>query len=384
MTRAEVATGVTWEAVRELAGFRAARGCALSFYVDLDPSVAPTQVDAHTHLRALVDEARKRAYMRREQLTHEQQASVREGLAQMQLWFDAEFRREGVRGLALFAAARDGLWRPLMLPVSVPDAVRIGAELYVAPLVTLADGENVLVAVVGRERGDVYELRDGHLEPVASRFEEQPRRHDQGGWSQANYQRHVDSLAERHLRGVVDDLERVIRGRRNARLVVACAEETRADLLGLLPSAVRAALAGWTRAEAHASGDELLASVEPVLERDRAEREAELVARWRDALGRSGRASAGWAPTLEAASDARVDVLLYSSGSREDVGRCPSCGRLQLAGGQCEVDGTDLERCDDGLDAVVHRTVAFGGRAQEINTRRDIEQAGGLGALLRF
>src|SRR5262249_5753107 len=153
-------------------------------------------------------------------------------------------------------------------------------ELYVAPLVPLAgDGNVALVAVAGRERGDVYELRDGRLEVVSSRFEEQPRRHGQGGWSQANYQRHIDNLAERHLRAFVEDLDRELRRRRNAPLVIACAEETRPELLGMLSGEARAALVGWTRAEAHAAGAGLLSSAQPVLERHRAEREADLVKR---------------------------------------------------------------------------------------------------------
>jgi peptide chain release factor subunit 1 len=351
----------------------------------LDPRVSPTAADVSTRLRALVDEAHKRAEANRERRTHEQQASLREGLGRIQQWFESDFNRDGVRGLAVFAAPRDGLWRPLPLPVPVADGVKFGSELYVAPLVPLAgDGNAALVAFVGRERGDLYELRDGRLELVASRFEEQPRRHDQGGWSQANYQRHIDNLADRHLRSFVEELEREVRRRRDAPLVVACSEETRPELLGLLSTEARAALAGWARAEAHAAGPELLADVTPVLERHRAEREQELVTRWHDARGESGRASAGWEPTVAAVSDSRVDALLYSPRAGRDVWQCPSCGRLELHGGECPVDATELERCEDGLDAVIHRALAFGGRVHEVATRPDLDPVGGLGALLRY
>jgi hypothetical protein len=175
-----------------------------------------------------------------------------------------------------------------------------------------------------------------------------------------------------------------LRRRRDTKLVVACSEETRPELLGLLSAEARAALAGWTRAEAHAAGAGLLASVKPVLERHRDEREADLVTRWHDALGQSGRASAGWPPTVEAVSDGRVELLLSAPGTNEAVWRCPTCGRLQSEGGACPLDGSELERCEDGLDAVVHQTLARGGRAYEVSTRRDLEPVGGLGALLRF
>jgi len=378
-------TSVSWETLRELAAFRARAGCAVSFYLDLDPRVTPTAADAQTRTRALVDEAHKRAEATRERRSHAQQLSVRQGLDRIQRYFEDEFDREGVRGVAVFAATKDDLWRPLPLPGPVRDAVKFGSELYVTPLVPLAaDGSAALVAVVGRERGDLYELRDGRLDPLSSRFEQQPRRHDQGGWSQARMQRHVDELAEKHLRSVAEDLERELRRRRNAPLVLACSEEARSEFVGLLSAEARGALAGWTPVEAHADGAELLASVKPVLERRSAEGEEKLVTRWHDAMGQSGRACAGWESTLEAASDGRIDTLLYAPNANEVVHRCPACGRLQLEDGLCPLDGTELERSDEGLDLLVHQTLQRGGTACPIATRQDLEPAGGVGALLRF
>lgn len=378
-------TTVTWEVLRELAGFRAARGCAVSFYLDLDPRATPTAAELDTRTRALIDEAHKGAEAVRDRRTHEQQGSVRAGLERVQRYFDSEFSREGVRGVAVFVATADDLFRPVLLPVPVRDCVRVGEELYLTPLVPLADGtDGALVAFVGRERGDLYELRDGRLEPIASRFEEQPRRHDQGGWSQSRYQRHIDELADRHLRGVAEELERELRARRHAQLVLAGAEETRSEFLGLLSPDARGAIAGWTHAEAHAGASELLAVAKPVLAKKKAEQEAELLTRWHDALGQSSRASAGWAPTFEAASDSRVDLLLYQPNADSPVWRCPSCCRLQLEDGACPVDGAEPEHSQEGLDLLLHTVLGRGGTAHCVTTRPDLGPVGGVGALLRF
>jgi peptide subunit release factor 1 (eRF1) len=196
-------TSVSWETLRELAGFRARTGVAVSCYVDLDPHDAPTPGDVRTRMHALIDEAGKRAEAVRRPWTHAQLMSLRGDLERIEDYFDTEFARDGVRGVAVFAAAGDDFWRPLPLSGAVPDTVKVDIELCVAPLVPLAaEGPSTLVAVVGRERGDLFELRAGRLEPVTSRFDEQPRRHDQGGRSQANYRRHADDLASRHLRNV--------------------------------------------------------------------------------------------------------------------------------------------------------------------------------------
>ena len=376
---------VNWETLRRLAAFRAANGCSVSFYLDLDPHVSPTAADAQTRTRALLDAAERRAEAARDRRSHEEQTSIREGLERIRRYFDGEFVREGVRGLAVFVAAHDDLWQPLPLAGPVPDAARIGVELYLTPLVPLVgEGNGALVAVVGRERGNLYELHDGRLDSIATLFDAQPRRHDQGGWSQANYQRHVDNLADRHLRGVANELDRELRKRRRAEIVVACPDETRADFAAMLSAEARSAVVGWAHAEAHAAASELLAVVKPFLERTRAEREARAVARWHDEIGRGGRACAGWEPTFEAASDGRVDLLLYEPGVNRDAWRCPACGRLQAEQGSCPLDGSELERCDEGLDLVLHRTLALGGTARAVAFRRDLDPVGGIGALLRF
>src|SRR4029077_11553180 len=123
--------------------------------------------------------------------------------------FDLEFQRNGAHGLAVFAAALDNFWRPIALTAAVQDKVKIDETFFLTPLVPLVGkGEGALVAVVGRERGDLYRLRGGRLEELLDRTEEQPGRHDQGGWSQARYQRHIENLVAGHLRRVAEELDR--------------------------------------------------------------------------------------------------------------------------------------------------------------------------------
>jgi hypothetical protein len=104
--------------------------------------------------------------------------------------------------------------------------------------------------------------------------------------------------------------------------------------------------------------------VTPVLEQAQAKDEAETIGRWREETGRNGRASSGWAATLEAASDGRVDLLLFQEGVDHAAFRCPACGRAAVAGGSCPLDGTSLERVDAGLDLaeLARLLLSFGAR----------------------
>jgi peptide subunit release factor 1 (eRF1) len=380
-----MASTVSWEALRSLAEFRAEKGCAISLYLDLDPSISPTAGDAATRLNSLLDEAGKSNGAAPQELTHDQRVSLRDDFERIRRYFDQEFDRDGARGVAVFCAGLDNVWRPLPLTEAVADDVRVNREFYLTPLVPLVGrGEGALVAVVGRERGDLYRLHAGRLEEVAERFDEQPRRHDQGGRAQGRMQRHIDTLAERHLRRVAEELDRQLRRLGHPRVVVVCDEEHRAEFSGLLSNEVRQAVIGWTHAEAHAGPAELLGVVSPALETWRAEQETRLVERWREEAGRNGRAASGWEATLEAASEARVELLLFQEGVDRQAWRCPACGRLAMADGKCPLDGTAMELCDDGLDLAIHQTLAHGGTIWAVRNRRDLDPVEGIGALLRY
>jgi peptide chain release factor subunit 1 len=373
---------VTWSLLRELASFRAENGCATSLYLNLDPSDVPTAGDAQARMNALLTAAAKSD---RKDLTHEQRASLKADWERIGQWFDDDFERDGSRGLAVFAAGLDNFWRTLSLPEPVPDKVKVGRDFQLAPLVPLvgrADG--TIVAVVGREQGQLYRLSAGRLEELVQHFDEQHGRHDQGGWSQARYQRHIEKLVQEHLKGVAEELDRSRRRLHSPRVVLVCSEEMRSEFTDELSPAAREALVGWTAARAQAGPAELLEAVTPILERAEAKDESEAIERWREEAGRNGRAAAGWEQTLEAASDARVELLLFQEGSDRPAWRCPACGRAAVSDGSCPLDGTRMEEVDGGLDLAVHQTLANGGAVWAIRHHEDLAPVEGIGALLRF
>lgn len=380
-----MARTITWDELRDLAGFEAEKGCAISLYLGLDPSVTPTPGDAVTRLHSLLDEAAKGDGANRRDLTHDQRLGLKNDFERIRSFYANEFERDGAHGLAIFSSGLDNIWRTLPLTEAVQDQVKVSGTLYLAPLVPLVGrGEGALVVVVGRELGHFYRLRGGRLQDLADHTEEQPGRHDQGGWSQARYQRYIETKVRGHLHEVAEALDRLVRRLRDVQVVVIASEETRAEFEELLSHDAAAAVVGWTSADAHAAPAELLEVAAPVLDRYRAEKEADVVARWEEEAGRNGRAAAGWEQTLEAASDARVDLLLFQDGVDHEAFRCPRCGRVAVGGGTCPLDGTSMEVSSDGLDLAVHQTLLHGGRVWAVQHRQDLGPVEGIGALLRY
>ena len=379
-----MAADVSWDQLRDLAGFRARKGCAISIFLNLDPAFAATAPEVATKINSLIDEAEKHQAASREGLSHQERKGLKADFERIRRFFDTDFNRDGARGFAVFSAGLDGVWRTLPLPDPVPDGVAVGPEFSLAPLAPLVGrGDGAIVAVVGRERGELFRLRAGRLEEVVDRTEKEPGRHDQGGWSQARYQRHIENLVFRHLRGVAEELDALER-RTGADVVVVSSEETRAEFARLLSKEVEGAIVGWTQAEAHATPPEILEVVTPVLEEARARRESETLERWREEAGRGGRAAAGWDETLESASDGRVETLLFQEGTRRPAWECPKCGRASAKPGECPLDGIPFEAREDGLDLALHRTLKHGGSAWAVRQHRDLEPVEGIGALLRF
>src|SRR3972149_4308393 len=205
-----MARAITWGGLPALAAVEAEKGCAVSLYLGLDPAAATAASDPHPRLNPRLDEGAKANGATARELSHEQRQSLRTDFERIRRYVEEELDREGAHGLAVFCAGLDNVWRALPLTEWVADAIKVNRQLYLAPLVPLVGrGEGALVVVVGREQGRFYRLRAGRLEELADRFEEQPRRHDQGGWAQARLQRHVDGLAQEHLRVVAEELDRL-------------------------------------------------------------------------------------------------------------------------------------------------------------------------------
>lgn len=379
-------TGViNWNRLRELAAFRAENGLAISLYLGFD-STAATLPAVATKINSLLDEAQKSTLATRSDLTHDQKGGLHADFGRIRNFLANDFERAGAQGLAIFAAGLDGFWSAIALSELVADRVCVAPDFHLKPLVPLLGrGQGAIVALIDRERGLLYRLANGRLEPLSDLTEEQPARHDQGGWSQARFQRHIDELAKDHLRTVASDLDNHVRRGLARQVVVVGPDEARATFNELLAPETRNCVVGSTAGEGYATPSELLELALPFLEQARLAEETEALAKWQEEAGRSGRAASGWDETLEAASDGRVELLLFQEGIDRLAYECPSCGRAQTRNGACPLDATRMEPREDGVDLALHRTLAHGGFVRALaRERRELGPVEGIAALLRY
>ncbi len=366
-------------AVRDLASFKANDGVVLSLYVGFDPSVTRTGDETAARIASLLEQATRASEA--ERLEHDARLAFSRDLERAR---DEVLSRLGPAGVACFADSADGLWH-VEERRGLPDLAKVQSCPYLVPLVAAPAEEHALVAVVGRERGEVFELRDGRMEQLADLSEDQPRRHHAGhAWHQPSLERHSDELAHAHLRHVATRLDNLLRDPDDTPVLVLAGEQRQtAALRGMLSQNARTALAGVIHPPAHATPSHLKQLTLPVLQQHRRRGEDELLDRWQ-AMKADGAAVQGWPDTLVSASDGRISMLLFRERVTRPAFVCGTCDRASAQAGICPLDGQPLTRQPDGLDIAVRLTLRHGGEARAIRHRTDLDHAGAIGALLNF
>ena len=98
-----------------------------------------------------------------------------------------------------------------------------------------------------------------------------------------------------------------------------------------------------------------------------------------------GNAAAGLADVLEALNEYRVETLLYASGYEASGVRDPQNGWLGTTDfSESPVTGGEVEQVEDVLEAAIQLAVKQSARVLRVRHFDDLEERGGIAAVLRF
>jgi peptide chain release factor subunit 1 len=292
---------------------------------------------------------------------------------------------DGARGLALFACEAEGLLETLKLPRSVPSRVAIDRAPLVGPLAGVARRERWCVVLVSKQDARVFRGSPDGLREVDKLHDDVHGRHDQGGMSQARYQRSIDKNVADHLKSAAERLLRHFERQPFERLVVGGPREVAAEFEGKLHGYLAERLAGRIEVDVEtAAPDQLLDAAGEHFEQLEEQREAAAVER----LDEGSRAMAGLENVLPPLNERRVEALLLLPQDRfEAPGTlCPQCGWLGPEGeSRCPADGTQLEQRDDVAEPAIELALQQSAEVLPLRHRaEDLRARGGIAALLRF
>jgi peptide chain release factor subunit 1 len=293
------------------------------------------------------------------------------------------------KSLAIFTCQPAGLWQAHPLPVGVRDRLVFQPRPYLEPLLDVLDEyERYAVALVDKEKARLFTVFLGAIEETQTFEDLVPGKHDKGGPSQANFQRHHETHVYWHLKRVTECLTETFRRRPFDRLILAGPEEATSELRRLLPRALAHRLVATIPAEMFGAPAELLErtlEIERQIERSVEER---LLGELFETADAGGRATFGAAQTLEALWLGKVQTLVIADGSQAKGSECPNCGRLEIGSlAVCPACAHAMVCVPDLIERAVERALDHAGSVEVLHgeaAKRLLEQGGGLGALLRY
>ncbi len=377
---------ISRERLRRLAGFRGGEAKVLSLFVNFDPREFSTPPARSTEVRSVLDRAGRRVREQGEHLTHAQKDSLQTDLERVAQELGNGAGTKGAHGLAVFSDSADGLFEVLRLSEPVDHEPVIGDAPYVAPLTTMAPEEWCLV-LVNRRTARLFCGPPESMEEVAFVQDDVHGQHDQGGWSQARYQRSVDKEVADHLKNVAEVTFTMLRDRSTAGILVGAPQELAGDFESVLHPYLRERLKGRVNIDVeNTSADDVRRGAAEKIATAAREREDTALARLTEAFGAGGRAASGVGEVLPCVVEQRIEVLLVDRGFSAPGVECPRCGWLgdDPEAAECPIDGAELARRDDIVEAAIERTILQSADVLILRDRPELASHGHVAAILRF
>jgi hypothetical protein len=379
------ANDITRERLRRLAEAPVGDAKVLSLFLNLDPREFATPPARKTEVRSVLDRA-GRLVREHNSLTHDQKASLRADLERLESELGNGAVPKGAHGLAVFACNAAGLFEMLRLSQPVDHEPVISDRPYLVPLSSIGTPQRWCVVLVNRRSARLLCGSRETMEEIALVEDDVPGRHDQGGWSQANYQRSIDKDAADHLRHVAEVVFLHMKDDMPQGILVGGPQETTSDFEGMLHPYLRERLAGRIDLDVENSKPEdVRRCAAKKIDEHLRRREEVALARLAEEFARGGRAASQLADVLAAVHEQRVEVLLVDRGYEAPGVCCPQCGWLGGKGfSQCQADGTPVDRVDNIVEVVIERAITQSADVHILRDRPELASHGHIAALLRF
>ncbi len=353
----------------------------VSLYLNVDRNAPEDKY--MIHMKNMLSEVEER----REEMRTEQYQAVRGDMERTREWVRDNYVRGG-QSVAIFACG-DELWETFSIPYPLPTQVFLGNRARLRPLFRLLQRFERYLAILSDARdARVFMVTPDETREVAQVEDDTPGRHEQGGWSQARFQRHQDKMVEEHLSNAAGLAFNLFQDRGFEGVVLLGTEDRTNRLEEHLHPYLSQRVLARVPMEMDANAREI---GETALEQARAQRrtrQSELLDVWDDNLGGSGPAVSGLADTLQAAQQGQLMTLLLSEALEGEGGKCQQCGALTMQSeGTCDYCGGELRHFDDVAEALLRSALDQGAEILFIATDGDanrLDEHGGVGAILRY
>jgi peptide chain release factor subunit 1 len=374
---------ITRSRLRRLADVHPQRGRVLSVFLNLDPSEFATPAARSTAVTSVMTKAAHRVD-EADGLDHDERVALRQDVERVRERLTSyDIAENGTRAVAVYACGEVDLLEVVRLPRPVDFEVVLDRSPYLEPLVADADEEQWAVLLANRRSARLFLGDGGGLEETDRIEDDVHSQHDQGGWSQARYQRGVEKEKDDHLVHAADVAFSRYKDPGFDRLLLGAPDELVNDVKQKLHPYLRERISGKLQLDVENSSlDDVRRAAQTAMEDWRRRGEREALDRLAEGVGRGGPAAAGLAAVLGALNEARVEILLIADGFRSPGGRDPDTGMLHP--GDEGPDGRELERCENIVELAVEKAIEQSAKVIKVLNHDDLGPLGGIGAVLRY
>ena len=361
----------------------------LSVYLDLDPGRFPHVRDRRAELDSLLESA-QRQQLEAGCLSRSERLALRGDIEHLRerLAGRDELAPPSARGLAIFCSDAAGIFEVVRLPRPVAPAVTVGPRPFIEPLIELTAAERWAALLISRRSARVFRGTRERLTEVEGALDDVHRRHAQGGWSQARFQRGIEREVEEHITASCEAIFGHFQREPFERLLIGGPSELHARVQRALHSELRRRLAGHFELDVErSSADDVLHRALPAIEASEREHEDRALVRLREGMAPGDHASAGADEVLALLNERRVRALLISDSYSEPGLVCPRCGWLTTNCDvtSCPLDHSTLEPREDVAGAAIEAGLAQDAEVLVFHHRRaELADFGSIAALLRY
>jgi len=373
-----MAEPITQARLRALAAVHPDEGRVLSVFLNLDPTEFATPSARSSAITSVLTAATHKVESN-DALTHEERMALRDDVERVRDVLLSDVAANGTRAVAVYACGPADLLEVVRLRRPVENKVVLERTAFVEPLVLHGTDEAWLVLITNRRAARLFVGPGDALDETDRIVDDVHSQHEQGGWSQANYQRSVEKEVTDHLAHAAELAFDVYKKRGLDRVLVGAPDELLTEFKSKLHPYLRERIAGRISVDVeNASLDDVCEAAKPlILEHVRAcEREA--LDRLALGVGAGGRGAAGLEEVLDALNQARVETLLIAENFH-------ASGRVDFEAGLLLPEGVDQgEAVEDIVEPAIEKAIEQSASAMVVRHHDDLVPLGGIGAVLRF
>jgi peptide chain release factor subunit 1 len=316
-----------------------------------------------------------------------------EDVRAIERYFNLEFNWSG-KGVAVFSCAEAGFFNAYPLALPVRDMVQISDRPSVKPLANLFNTYGGYgVVLVDKQGARLFFFHLGQLKEQQGVLGEPVKHTKHGGASSlagrrggiAGQTNFVEETIERNMKEVVDTAVHFFEENHVRRVLIGGTEDNIALFRSLLNKTWQSLIVGTFHMNMTATHTEVLNQTLQIGVQVEAQHEKKIVENLVSGAAKNGAAVTGLEATLVAINDGRVQMLVLVENLKKRGYRCQECNRLTtLLSETCEGCSGKLEKIPDILELAVSTVMRQGGEVEVIQPLPELEQAGGIGALLRY